>query len=159
MIYMNNTLKTIIALLVVTAIGIFIYSQIKQQAPIVTESSIAGCYVATLGQDVYTLTVTSQTGKSFTGNLSFKNFEKDSSSGTFVGEYKEGFLLGDYSFQSEGMFSVMQVIFKRVGNDFVRGFGDVDDETGTRFTDLTTITYDSSAVFKWSPEGCSVTSN
>ena len=29
--------------------------------------------------------------------------------------YKNGILLGDYSFQSEGTNSVMQVIFKKLG--------------------------------------------
>lgn len=118
-------------------------------------NDVRGCYVATLGKDVYTLTIGSQTGKSFGGTLSFKNYEKDSSSGDYVGTYNDGILLGDYSFNSEGMTSLMQVIFKKSGNDFVRGYGDVD-ETGTRFTNLSTIEYDTQAIFKFTPEGCSV---
>ena len=44
----------------------------------------------------------------------------------------------------------MQVIFKKTGDDFIRGYGEVKNE-GTRFVDTNNITYDSSSplsVFK-----------
>ncbi len=124
-----------------------------EPTPIPTEqaSTATGCYIATLGKDVYTLSILKEEGENIEGTLSFKNFEKDSSSGTFVGTYKDGILLGDYTFDSEGSRSVMQVIFQKTGEGFVRGFGDVDAETGSRFTDLNKITYDSSYVFKVTP--------
>lgn len=146
---MKNNLKIVIIILVLIIIGVFIYyyktkpAPINEVTPIVTENSIKGCYIARLAKDVYTLTILSQSGESFEGKLSFKNFEKDSSSGTYVGTYKNGILLGDYSFNSEGMFSVMQVIFKKSGNGFIRGYGDTTEE-GTHFADLSKITYDSS---------------
>ncbi len=124
-------------------------------SPVATSDSIEGCYVATLAKDVYTLTIASQQGSTFNGTLSFKNFEKDSSSGTYAGTYENGILLGDYSFASEGMNSVMQVIFKKTASGFIRGYGDVD-ETGTRFTDLNTITYDTTAEFVKTSENCAV---
>lgn len=158
---MKKNLKIIIIILTIIIFGVFVYYQIiksvpiDEQPPITTENSIVGCYVARLAKDVYTLTVLSQQGESFEGTLRFKNFEKDSSSGTFKGTYKDGILLGDYSFQSEGMFSVMQVIFKKSGDDFIRGYGDMKEQ-GTRFADLNNITYDSSAIFKFSKEECIV---
>ncbi len=133
--------------LVLVVVGGFVYMNKAKPAPVVVEEDINGCYVATLGKDVYTLSVLSEKDGVFDGTLSFKNFEKDSSSGSYKGTYKDGILLGDYSFQSEGMNSVMQVIFKKTGNDFVRGYGDLNSD-GTRFTDLSKITYDTSAVFK-----------
>lgn len=111
---------------------------------------IIGCYVATLGKDVYTLSITSQDKEFAAGTLSFKNFEKDSSSGTLAATYKEGILLGDYTFDSEGSTSVMQVIFKKTTDGFVRGYGEVDS-TGTSFADLGDITYDEKAIFKTTP--------
>lgn len=155
---MKNNLKIVIVVLVII-IGIFVYYyktkpvSINEETPIVTEDSIKGCYIASLAKDVYTLTILSQSGESFEGKLSFKNFEKDSSSGTFNGTYKDGILLGDYSFQSEGTNSVMQVIFKKLENGFVRGYGDTIQE-GTHFADLNKITYDSSYsyVFKLSTD-------
>lgn len=160
---MKNNLKVMIVVLALIVIGIFIYyykikpTPINEEVPTVTEDSIKGCYVARIAQDVYTLTILSQNDESFEGKLSFKNFEKDSSSGTYNGTYKDGILLGDYSFQSEGMFSVMQVIFKKVGSDFIRGFGTVNAE-GNRFIDLNNINYEPSAIFKFSKEECTISS-
>ncbi len=105
-------------------------------------------------KDVYTIHIVSQEGKAVSGNLSFKNYEKDSSSGTFVGTYENGILLADYTFNSEGMTSVMQVIFKKVDDGFVRGYGPVDTE-GTRFTDLGAIIYDqTSPLALFAKEAC-----
>jgi uncharacterized protein YxeA len=124
-------------------------NDIAYTPPVLEEqtSSIKGCYVATLSKDVYTLVFLSSEGENFEGTLSFKNFEKDSSSGTFAGTYKDNILLGDYSFDSEGMHSVMPVIFKKTDEGFVRGYGEMN-QTGDRFADLNNITYDDSAVFK-----------
>ena len=150
--------KTIIVIVVaIVLLGIFFFSSKKNlitpnnQYPIVVaEDPIVGCYVVAFEKDVYTLTILSQQSELFKGTLVFKNFQKDSSSGTFEGTYKNGILFGDYSFQSEGMNSVMQVIFKKSGSDFIRGYGAINAE-GNRFTDLNSITYNQFsplAVFK-----------
>ncbi len=114
-------------------------------------ASIEGCYAATdSSKDIYSATIQSQQGTAVTGTLSFHNAEKDSSKGTFKGTYENGILLGDYSFQSEGMNSVMQVAFKKSGNDFIRGYGALTGD-GTRFANVNALTYDASAplsVFK-----------
>lgn len=132
----------------VILIGGFLYFS-KNTTPTLEPApqvSIKGCYVSHLMKDVYTLNVQSQQGETFTGILSFKNFEKDSSSGTYIGTYKNGILLGNYSFKSEGMDSVMEVIFKKSGDTFVRGFGNMDS-TGTHFADPNNVTFDSSQTF------------
>lgn len=115
---------------------------------------VRGCYVATLAKDVYSLSILSQVEEKVSGTLVFKNFEKDSSAGTFEGEYKDGILFGEYAFHSEGMDSLMQVIFKKTENGFQRGFGDVDEETGTKFTNLNAITYDNQYEFVKTDEPC-----
>ncbi len=128
------------------------YTGCTTEAP----NPILGCYEMKTDKDVYSLLIASVQDGQFTGKLEFDNFEKDSSSGTYSGTYADGILLGDYSFQSEGMQSVMQVAFQKSGDSFVRGYGDVD-ATGTHFSDVNTITYDSSmklSVFKRSPDGC-----
>ena len=142
-------MKTSLIVGVIILLGVFIFFLPKKDTEIANippASNIEGCYIAGTVKDVYTLNIQSKEGENFSGSLAFKNFEKDSSSGTFVGTYINGILLGEYAFQSEGMDSVMQVIFKRVGDDFVRGYGDVDSATGSRFTDLNNITYDTSSV-------------
>ena len=113
-------------------------------------SNVIGCYIATLSQDVYTLNILSVEGENVSGTLSFKNFQKDSSSGTFVGTYKDDILRGIYSFDSEGMHSDLEVIFKKTEEGFIRGYGDMNT-TGDRFADINNITYDTSLVFTESP--------
>jgi len=153
---MKNYLKVIIILIIIIALGALVYfyntkSTLSEQPPITSGDKIEGCYVATLGKDVYSLKILSQNGEEFKGTLVFKNFQKDSSSGQYNGTYKDGILLGEYSFDSEGMHSVMQVAFKKYGKDFIRGFEDVEVE-GTRFVDINKITYDPSVIFKASVE-------
>jgi hypothetical protein len=146
------------AIIVLVGIAGFLWMQKDEVATTEPQAtSVVGCYVArTPGKDVYTLNVQSQNGENVSGALAFKNFEKDSSAGTFIGTYKDGILLGDYAFRSEGMDSVTQVIFKKQGNDFVRGYGDVNGN-GTRFTDLSKITYDASSVLSlFKKEACSM---
>ena len=46
-------------------------------APIVSEKSIMGCYIAHLANDVYTLTIFSEKDGSFEGYLDIQNSEKD----------------------------------------------------------------------------------
>ncbi len=153
---MNNTLKFIIGLIVVVAVALAIYFSVRPdnkmaqpitETPAVTQQeSIVGCYTATLAKDVYTLTITDQSGSNVSGKLAFKNFEKDSSSGTFKGTYNNGVLLGIYNFNSEGMNSNMQVAFKKTPAGFIRGFGDMD-ASGENFKDATNLNYDTTYTF------------
>lgn len=117
---------------------------LEDQTPV----SIIGCYVANISKDVYKLKIDSEAGGVIEGSLSFNNFEKDSSSGTFSGTFKNDILIGDYSFDSEGMHSVRQVAFNRVGDSFVEGFGDVE-MVGDRevFKDLNDIAYSPKLTF------------
>jgi hypothetical protein len=154
---MKNSKIIIFAVLLLLA-GFFIFFGSKDtKSPVVnntepqqTAGIDAGCYVSRTGQDVYTLDIAPGQEGHVYGTLVFKNFQKDSSSGIFNGIYKDGILLGEYAFTSEGTDSVMQVIFKKSGDDFIRGYGEVD-ESGTRFKDVSKITFDPSSslnVFK-----------
>jgi len=148
---MLKNINIYIVVLVLLLAGFIIYYSGKSnnvvQAPgVSTENGITGCYVSKLAQDVYTLKITGQKDGMFTGSLSFNNSEKDSSSGIYVGTYSDGILLGDYSFTSEGMNSVVDVIFKKEGNNFVRGYGEMNAD-GTRLADASKVTYDPNQTF------------
>lgn len=157
--------KGILIIIAIIVLGILAYGLFRKDTVVSTPNqadnnndtaqveSVAGCYIATTSKDVYTLNIQMQTEENVSGKLAFKNFEKDSSSGLFTGTYKDGILLADYTFQSEGMQSQMQVIFKKEGDNFVRGYGPVDDESGTKFTDLNAITYDSSSTLSLFEKG------
>lgn len=64
------------------------------------------------------------------GNLMYNLFEKDKNSGTLKGVIKGDLLIADYTFMSEGISSVRQVVFKKAGNKFIEGFGEVEDKGG-----------------------------
>jgi len=145
--------------LIVAFVGVYLYyvnmeKPKEELPPVVTinNDSVVGCYVAKLAKDVYLLKIDSEVNGNVVGALAFNNFEKDSSSGTFNGTYKDGILLGNYSFSSEGMDSEMQVIFKKEEGAFVRGYGNTKIEGDkVTFENLADITYDSSAKFTKNP--------
>lgn len=134
-----------IALVILVIIAVGIYSKNKGNVEPVT-----GCYVASLKNDVYILNIDNQNNEKVSGFLTFNNFEKDSSSGSIAGVYKDGILLAIYTFESEGTTSVMQVIFKKSENNFVRGYGDMSTTTN-EFIDFNAVTYDASTEFKGGP--------
>lgn len=95
-------------------------------------SGLPGCYLRVLKRDTLALSI-QQNGKTITGRLSFKNFEKDGSTGTVTGAIDEDILKLIYSFQSEGMHSVMEVYFKIEGNALIHGVGEVAVKSDTAY--------------------------
>lgn len=82
------------------------------------------CYQYAANKDTIRLRV-NRTGEKVSGTLLYSLYEKDRNQGTIAGTLKGDLLLADYTFQSEGMTSVRQVAFKRKGNGWVEGYGDV----------------------------------
>lgn len=83
-----------------------------------------------------------------TGMLLYKNYQKDKNLGTLQGKMMGDVLLAEYTFKSEGMMSTRQVAFKKKGDDYIEGFGDVKDVNGkVTFKDPTALKYDESRVF------------
>ena len=158
---MTKNIKIIIILLIcLVAISIIATKKPKSSnivvntPTVVTDDSIAGCYVMKTGKDVYTLVVESKDGKNVTGKVAFNNFEKDSSSGSFTGTLEGNILLGNYLFDSEGMSSNRQLAFKLVDGNLIEGFGDVKFEADKEvFKDISTVTYNPQFTFGKS-SGC-----
>ncbi len=150
---MNNTTKIVIAVLAVIIMGgivaFYKTKPVSSEVPVpVSDNSIVGCYVATLSKDVYTLNIESEKDGAVTGMLAFNNYQKDSSSGSFSGTFANDILQGNYSFDSEGMHSDRQVIFKKTGNNFVEGFGEVSVVGGKEvFSNPSLVTYDPKSTF------------
>ena len=143
----SNTWPIVILIVVaITAVIIFHKKRAEQQVATSTAPAIVGCYVAHLSQDVYILKINSEDSENFAGVLSFQNFDKDSSHGTYMGTYHDDILLGEYSFSSEGTDSVRQVIFKKSGENFIEGFGPYD-ANGDKFLDPNSVTYDPNSTF------------
>ncbi|MEP6793312.1 MAG: hypothetical protein ABJB16_03225 [Saprospiraceae bacterium] len=87
-----------------------------------------------------------------TGMLLIKNYQKDQNLGTLQGKMMGDILVAEYSFKSEGKMSVRQIAFRKKGEDYVEGFGDVQDVNGKSvFKDTKTLKFDESRVFSKVP--------
>lgn len=96
----------------------------ENQVP-VTETETAACYAYINNKDTVLLHVYVK-DKVATGELTYNFYEKDKNTGTIQGELKGDTLIADYSFVSEGVSSVREVVFLKKGNELVEGYGDAD---------------------------------
>lgn len=122
------------------------------ETPTSSAESLLGCYVFQSGNDIYTLEIRDEIAKEnslqISGVLSYDNFQKDSSSGSFIGTYTDGVLIGNYSFMSEGSHSERQIAFKKQENTFIAGYGPYETVNDIEtFTDIHAISYDSKQEF------------
>jgi hypothetical protein len=85
-------------------------------------TDMSGCFWKITGRDTL-IAWLAQTENTITGKLSFDNFEKDGSSGVVHGTVEGDLIKLWYTFESEGMKSVMEVWFKRQGDSLLRGVG------------------------------------
>jgi hypothetical protein len=104
-------------------------SQTPEPAPTTTQQE---CFRQVLSRDTFFISI-SQTADAISGNLAFDNYEKDSSKGTVTGTSSGDTLKLWYNFQSEGMNSVMEVYFKRQGDQLIRGVGSMDVKGDTSY--------------------------
>ncbi len=86
--------------------------------------SPAGCHSMIIEKDTAYMSL-QESGDSLYGPLEYKRFEKDSNKGTVRLLKKNGRAEGWYYFQSEGMQSVRQVIFKMSGDSLSEAYGDI----------------------------------
>ena len=104
--------------------------------------SVEGCYWQILKRDTFVAKLV-QNGNAISGKLSFDNFEKDGSSGSAKGVIDGDIIKLWYSFQSEGMNSVMEVWYKKQGDALLRAIGPVDVKgDSSYFSDKSAITFD-----------------
>lgn len=88
------------------------------------------CYRGILSKDTTDLQLTITDNNTVSGQLTFNRFEKDDNKGSITGEKRGDTLIAFYTFQSEGMSSVREVVFLKKGNALVEGFGDVEEKEG-----------------------------
>jgi hypothetical protein len=87
------------------------------------------CYTYAENRDTIQLKIATL-NNSVTGNLTYNLFEKDINRGTLVGSIQGDTLFADYTFVSEGVESIREVAFFKVGEDFVEGFGEIEEQNG-----------------------------
>ncbi|MFM1786658.1 MAG: hypothetical protein RL228_608 [Actinomycetota bacterium] len=88
--------------------------------------NISGCYVNLNDTNKYVLNILSVEGTEFSAFVGYYNDGFDSSSGTYIGTYKNSILDGIYSFEAEGSDNQRELVFKYVSGDFIAGFGDYE---------------------------------
>ena len=118
----------------------------------VTKASISdlqpGCYQMIIDKDsaLFNLDIK---GDSVFGNLAYNRFEKDDNNGAFVGHADSNKVTGWYRFQSEGMVTVREVVFKIVDNGLAEAYGDVSAKGDTAiFKYPHTLTYEETHLYK-----------
>lgn len=90
---------------------------------------LTGCYEMTLKKDSAFLDL--QVVDTFiTGSLTFNFFEKDKNSGTLKGVLRNDRIVADYTFQSEGVTSVREVIFMIEDGTLLQAYGELKEQGG-----------------------------
>ncbi|TAH00804.1 MAG: hypothetical protein EAZ15_08355 [Sphingobacteriales bacterium] len=77
------------------------------------------------------------------GDLTYNYFQKDKNTGTIEGEMRGDTLFADYKFESEGLNSVREVAFLKMGNKLFEGYGEVLEKSGKMvFKNRTALNFD-----------------
>ena len=108
----------------------------------------SNCYQYISNKDTVTLKTNSADGL-LTGTLDYNFYEKDKNKGTIQGKMNGEMLIADYTFSSEGMLSVRQVVFKKVANDLIEGYGEIEVKGNkAKFRNLDSVTFNNMIVLK-----------
>ncbi|SFT78286.1 hypothetical protein SAMN04489724_2195 [Algoriphagus locisalis] len=82
------------------------------------------------GEKDTVLLTTHVDGTNITGTLDYSIYEKDKNSGTIEGEIRDNMIIAEYTFQSEGVTSKRQVVFKNTEEGWKEGFGEMKSVDG-----------------------------
>lgn len=91
--------------------------------------ALAGCYEMTIKKDsaFLDLQVIDTLVK---GKLDFNFSEKDKNAGTFNGVLRNDKIFADYTFQSEGVTTVREIILQIKDGTLIQAFGDLKEQNG-----------------------------
>jgi len=85
------------------------------------------CYVSTENRDTVNIRFDLKQGL-VNGELSYRLFEKDASTGHIKGYISGDTLIADYLYSSEGMSSTREVIFLFGDNTLTEGYGEMEEK-------------------------------
>lgn len=124
---------------------------VDQPKPAEQPALVNECYQLAKGKDTVTANLTIE-GQKVSGNLVYSFYEKDKNTGSILGTIKGDTLLADYTFQSEGMESIRQVIFLRKDKTLIEGYGESKQEGNKSFfSNAKAIEFTSSTILKEVP--------
>ena len=85
------------------------------------------CYASRLNGNIVALSFNVNSHQEVNGKLSYNITGKDRNEGTLIGNMKGDTLVADYTFTSEGVSSVREVVFLQKDGTLIEGYGDVVD--------------------------------
>lgn len=85
------------------------------------------CYTSRLNGNIVALSFNVNSHQEVNGKLSYNITGKDKNEGTIIGNMKGDTLIADYTFMSEGVSSVREVVFLQKDGSLIEGYGDVVD--------------------------------
>lgn len=100
--------------------------EITTEPPIVQVTTAKECYEYIKAKDTIKASFT-VISKNVTGDLMYKLFQKDKNYGTIAGTVSGDTLYANYTFMSEGVESVRQIVFLRKNKTLVEGYGEITE--------------------------------
>ena len=85
------------------------------------------CYTSRLNGNIVAISFNVNSHQEVNGKLSYNITGKDKNEGTLIGNMKGDTLIADYTFMSEGVSSVREVVFLQKDGTLIEGYGDVVD--------------------------------
>lgn len=82
------------------------------------------CYESTANKSIVKLSFNVNSHQEVNGKLSYDLYGKDKNEGTLMGNMKGDTLIADYTFNSEGVSSVREVVFLQKDGTFIEGYGE-----------------------------------
>lgn len=103
---------------------------------------IAGNYLFQSNGDTISMTLKQQQDSIF-GDLKYAFSGKDKNIGQINGLLQDSLITADYSFVSEGIPSVRQVVFKLTDQGLIEGYGAIEESDGKMiFSDRNNLSFD-----------------
>lgn len=101
------------------------------------------CYEWRLNGSIIEMSFNVNSHQEVNGHLSYNLVGKDKNEGTLIGNMKGDTLVADYTFNSEGVTSVREVVFLQKDGTFIEGYGDiVEANDKVSFKDKTKLKFD-----------------
>jgi len=113
----------------------------------VLKTLTTACYLAVLSKESIWMKRTIKEYQA-NGDLNYNFYEKDKTKGKLTGSFYGDTLFATYSFRSEGMESVRELVFLKKGNDRVEGYGEMDMETDTKFKNRNSLDFSGKTILK-----------
>lgn len=91
--------------------------------------ALNGCYQMTLKKDTAKLNLTVK-DSTVTGDLQYHWYARDANEGTLKGVLRNNMIYADYTFRSEGLTSVRELVLKIQDSVLLQGYGPMQEQKG-----------------------------